>query len=96
MKFLTAISAAAALKLSHKSTQPSCDELLFGFEMMFEMMDGDGNGAISADEAIAFGIPPGEVEMLGMFDEDMNGELSKDELTPLVNMALADYGCEGI
>ena len=96
MKFLSAISAAAAIKLSHKSTQPpTCDELKDGMEMMFMMMDTDGSGSITADEAIAFGIPPEEVEMLGMLDMDNNGELTPDELLPLANMVLADYGCEG-
>tara|TARA_B110000305_G_C18978310_1_gene420441 strand:+ start:124 stop:306 length:183 start_codon:yes stop_codon:yes gene_type:complete len=58
MKFLTAISAAAALKLSHKSTQPpTCDEIKDGLEMMFMMMDEDNSGGISGEEAIAFGIP---------------------------------------
>ena len=63
MKFLTAISAAAAIKLSHKSTQPghgpppTCDEIKDGLEMMFMMMDEDNSGGISGEEAIAFGIP---------------------------------------
>ena len=96
MKFLTAISAAAAIKLSHKSTQPGCSELIEGFEFMFMMMDEDGNGAISADEAIAFGIPEEDIEMLGALDKDNNGELSKDELVPIVNEVLDYYGCEGI
>ena len=105
MKFLSAISAAAAIKLSHKSTQPghgpgphgppTCDEVKDGLEMMFMMMDQDGSGGISADEAIAFGIPPADIEMLGALDEDNNGELTPEELLPLANMVLADYGCEG-
>ena len=100
MKFLTAITAAAAVKVSHKSRQPGpmdhCEELLWGMEMMFEMMDSDGSGAISADEAIAFGVPEEDIYELGFLDSNGDGELSKDELVPVVNEVLDYYGCEGI
>ena len=100
MKVLAATTAAAALKVSHKShhasTQDSCDEILDGFEMMFYWMDEDESGSISADEAIAFGIPPEDIEMLGYLDADNNGELTPDELVPLVNVVLDYYGCEGL
>ena len=100
MKVLAATTAAAALKVSHKShhaaTQDWCGEILEGFEFMFVMMDEDGNGSISAEEAMAFGVPESDIEMLGYLDADGNGELTPDELVPLVNEVLDYYGCEGI
>ena len=101
MKVLAATTAAAALKVSHKShhasTQDSCDEILDGFEMMFYWMDEDGSESISAEEAIAFGVPESDIEiLLGYLDEDGNGELTPDELVPIVNEVLDYYGCEGL
>ena len=100
MKVLAATTAAAALKVGHKShhaaTQDWCDEILDGFEMMFYWMDEDESGSISAEEAIAFGVPESDIEMLGYLDADNNGELTPDELVPLVNVVLDYYGCEGL
>ena len=100
MKVLAATTAAAALKVGHKShhaaTQDWCDEILDGFEMMFYWMDEDESGSISGEEAIAFGVPESDIEMLGYLDADGNGELTPDELVPLVNEVLDYYGCEGL
>ena len=73
-----------------------CAEMTAMFEMLFMMMDADGSNTISASEAIDFGITAEELEMFAGFDMDGDEELSMEELEPVFDMALAEYGCEGL
>ena len=73
-----------------------CGEMVEMFEYMFVMMDADGSGSISAQEAMEFGLTQEDLEFFGGFDVDGDEELSMEELTPVVNEALDYYGCEAL
>ena len=83
--------------------ETDCQETLEDFYMMFEGLDRDGNGSISAAEAMIEGITLEELEEFGGVDMNDDGGFSMAELDSIVDedkMKLLEtyyldyYGCE--